>query len=40
MMGIEPSLSRQLGSDASEHEQVADALLSLTNDTAFIVVQP
>ena len=40
MMGIEPSLSRQLDSDASEHEQVADALLSLTNDTDFIVVQP
>jgi hypothetical protein len=40
MMGVDPSLSRQLESDASEHEQVADALLSLTNDTDFIVVQP
>lgn len=40
LMGADPSLSRQLESDASDHEQVADALLSLTNDTAFIVVRP
>ena len=40
MMGVDPSLARQLESDAAEHQQVADALLSLTNDTDFIVVQP
>ena len=39
-MRVNPSLSRQLDSDASEHEQAADALLSLTNDTDLIVVQP
>lgn len=40
MMGHEPSLSRQLEGEAAEHEQVADALRSLSNDTDFIVVQP
>ena len=40
MIGVDPSLSRQLESDASKHEQVAEALLSLTNDTDFIVVRP
>lgn len=40
MMGHEPSLSRQLESEAAEHEQIADALRSLSNDTDFIVVQP
>ena len=40
IMGVDPSLSPQLECDASEHEQVADALLSLTNDIDFIVVRP
>ncbi|GAV36673.1 hypothetical protein ROTAS13_04361 [Roseomonas sp. TAS13] len=39
MMGHEPSLSRQLEGEAAEHEQIADALRSLSNDTDFIVVQ-
>lgn len=40
MLNVDPDLARQLESDAGEHEQVADALLALTNDTDFIVVQP
>ena len=40
MVRVDPSLARQLESDASEHEQVADALLALTNNTDFVVVQP
>src|SRR4051812_8799134 len=40
LMGVDPSLSRQLESDAAEHEQVADALCSLGDDTDFIMVQP
>lgn len=40
MMRYEPSLSRQLEGEAAEHEQIAGALRSLSNDTDFIVVQP
>ena len=40
MIRFEPSLSRRLEEEAAEHEQIADALRSLSNDTDFIVVQP
>ena len=40
MLGIDASLAGQLESDAAEHEQVADALSSLSTDTDVIVVQP
>jgi len=40
MMGFDPSLSRRLESEAAGHEQVADALMSLCNDTDFFLVQP
>ena len=40
MMNHEPSLSRRLQGEAAEHEQIADALRSLSNNTDFIVVQP
>ena len=40
MMRHEPNLSRRLEEEAAEHEQIAEALRSLSNDTDFIVVQP
>ena len=40
VMSSDPGLSQQLENEATEHEQVADALRSLCNDTDFIVVQP
>lgn len=40
MMRYEPSLSRRVEEEAAEHEQIADALRSLSNNTDFIVVQP
>ena len=40
MMHIDPSLARELEGEEAEHEQVADALGSLGNDTGFILVQP
>jgi hypothetical protein len=40
MMAVDPSLARTLESEAAEHEQVADALQSVCNDTDFFLVQP
>jgi len=40
LMGIDPSLSRRLESEAAGHEQVAEALRALCNDTDFVLVQP
>ncbi len=40
LMGFDPSLSRRLESEAAGHEQVADALRALCNDTDFFLVQP
>lgn len=35
-----PDLARQLEDEAAGHEQVADALRALCNDTDFVLVQP
>jgi len=40
LMRHNPSLSRQLEGGAAEHEQGADALRALCNDTDFFLVQP
>lgn len=40
MMNHGESLSLHLEGEAAEHEQIADALRALSNDTDFIVVQP
>jgi len=39
-VGFDPSLSERLESEAAGHEQVADALRALCNDTGFLLVQP
>jgi len=39
-VGFDPSLSGRLESEAEGHEQVADALKALCNDTDFFLVQP
>jgi len=39
-MGSDPSLARQLESEAAGHEQAADALRALCDDTDFFLVQP